>query len=285
MALRILFEVWAPGKDEFSAEFVGCRTCGLMIYTPRPTSEEIDAKYRYSVEMGSIAPSKEENIRRTRKRQERLYNLIVPRLSRPVRGARILDFGGGDGRLLKLFVEGQAECDIIDYNMNPVMGVRHIGKTEYDLPEESVYDLIVCSHVVEHLPEPMATLQKLVASLRPDGVIYVEVPVEVVGQLPARHEPVTHINFFTPESLASLMRNSGYRVLESALNNYPHPNGGWKLCAGVFASPGADTSIKDEGLAGLERYRHPSPLFRARIFKLVWRDYVSKIQRVILGRL
>lgn len=187
--------------------------------------------------------------------------------------------------MLKCFIEERADCDIIDYNINPVKGVRHVGKTEYDLPGEPEYDVIVCSHVVEHLPNPISTLRKLAAYLRPEGIIYVEVPVEVVGQLPAQHEPVTHINFFTPESLASLMRNSGYRVLKSALNNYPHPNGGWKLCAGAFASPGEDASIKDEGLAGLDRYRHPSPLFRAKLLRLVWRDYVSKMQRVILRRL
>lgn len=47
LRLRVLFEVWCPGSAQFRLSFQACMTCGLMIYSPRPSAADLDAKYRF----------------------------------------------------------------------------------------------------------------------------------------------------------------------------------------------------------------------------------------------
>jgi 2-polyprenyl-3-methyl-5-hydroxy-6-metoxy-1,4-benzoquinol methylase len=201
-AKRVLFDVWLKGEKEFRVKFAGCRTCGMMIYVPRPSLADMEAKFARNERVGDFLPSSDENERRTRQRARRLFGIIEPHLPRPVAECRVLDYGGGDGRLLAGFVAGGAACDVIDYCIHTVPGVRHVGQTEQDVDGEAQYDVVICNHVVEHLAEPLPVLRQLARALKPDGVIYVEVPVEVRKAMPAGKEPVTHVNFFIPESRA-----------------------------------------------------------------------------------
>ena len=60
------------------------------------------------------------------------------------------------------------------------------------------YDVIFCSHVLEHVSQPQQVLEKLVPKLRPGGAIYVEVPSSRSLRLPrARHGRWVHgcLNF------------------------------------------------------------------------------------------
>jgi hypothetical protein len=50
--LRVLFEVWFPGSQEFTASSELCRDCGSVIYAPRPTAEDLNAKYRFLTTLG-----------------------------------------------------------------------------------------------------------------------------------------------------------------------------------------------------------------------------------------
>lgn len=66
------------------------------------------------------------------------------------------------------------------------------------LPDDN-YDVIFCSHVLEHVSQPHKVLEKLVPKLRPGGAIYVEVPSPRSLRLPrARHGRWVHgcLNFY-----------------------------------------------------------------------------------------
>lgn len=256
-ALRILFELWTPNRTEAEFDFVGCRGCGLMIYEPRPTAQEITDKYRYVGGMGDATPSKSEDPERTGLRARRVFKLLAPHLSRTARTA--LDFGGGDGRLLQKYVDQGFDCALVDYADRPIAGVRKVADTEQDIPDQDRYDAIICSHVVEHLPDPLQTLKNLRRSLAGDGAMYVEVPYEVYKQLPAKSEPVTHVNFFTPASLRNLLQAAGYDVVRCGLDLYPHPKGHWSLCVGAIAAqPRGEPQRPANGLAALDRAIAPS---------------------------
>lgn len=256
-ALKILFELWTPDRTESEFEFVGCRSCGLMIYEPRPTAEEITAKYHYIGGMGDATPSKSEDPERTALRARRVFKILSPHMARTSRTA--LDFGGGDGRLLQKFVGQGFDCALVDYADRPIAGVRKIADTELGIPQRDRYDAIICSHVVEHLPDPLRTLSNIRGALADDGVIYVEVPYEAYKQLPAKSEPVTHVNFFTPESLRNLLQAAGYTVIRCRLDLYPHPKGHWSLCVGAVAAPSGGTIHRRAGgLDALNRAIAPS---------------------------
>jgi SAM-dependent methyltransferase len=85
------------------------------------------------------------------------------------------------------------------------------------------YDLVVMHHVLEHLPEPAATLQIVKGKLRPGGSIFIEVPNEqwkrpliFLRRLLKRGGDdwfPGHINFFTRRPLEGLVSSQGLRIV------------------------------------------------------------------------
>jgi SAM-dependent methyltransferase len=282
--LRVLFDVWAAGEQTFRVRFAACDVCAMMIYLPRPSDADIQAKYRALAGYGDNIPSLGEAPRRTRQRSKRLYDILVRGLDRPIGECRILDFGGGDGRLLTCFAEAGAVCDLMDYCDQPVPGVRYVGRDASSLPGAPTYDAMICSHVVEHLTDPLPVLRQLAGNLKPGGLIYVEVPVEVVRRMPAGVEPVTHCNFFIPESLAALLERAGFRIVSNGLTAYPHPSGGWRLCAGAVAAPGAPAVATSAGLGAIRRYLDPSLPFLLQVYARIWRSLPAMVARKLLAR-
>lgn len=212
---RILFEVWFPGLERIELESVMCAKCGFMCYVPRPSEADIDAKYRFlQTAEGNIGGQKSD---------PRLHRLDEARSRRIFRATtlhagdaalRVLDFGGGDGKLLRPFVAGGHDCALVDYNVRPLDGVRKIGDTLDDVPRDARFDVIIASHILEHLAEPGQAVSRLAGHLADRGVIYGEVPLGVWGGIGIENDPVTHINFFNGASFRSLFEKQGLRVVD-----------------------------------------------------------------------
>ncbi len=93
--------------------------------------------------------------------------------------------------------------------METPSGIQYLGKTLDDLPKDQKFDLILLSHVLEHAESPVGLLKDLAARLSKGGVIYVEVPLGAFREWMRLKEPLTHINFFSEESLFKCMREAG----------------------------------------------------------------------------
>lgn len=214
---KVLFEVYCPGQDEVILRARWCSHCGFAAYSPRPGESDIAAKYRFlqSAE-GDIggSPASERGRLMERRRAERTYGLVAGhvRAERP----SVLDFGGGDGKLLAPFAELGAECHLVDYNVSPLPGIAKLGDTLADVPKDMRFDVIICSHVLEHVAQPRQLAAELGDRLAPEGVLFAEVPLEIWMGLPITQDPVTHVNFFTQSSLEDLLIASGLGILSAA---------------------------------------------------------------------
>jgi SAM-dependent methyltransferase len=212
---RILFEVWAPGEDEITLRTRVCTACGFVAFSPRPTEAEIAAKYRFlqrtEPDIGGSGSERARSMDRAR--ADLTYRFVRESLGGPP--DRVLDFGGGDGKILRPFVERGVDCSIVDYNEAPIEGVNRLGETLESVPEGKRFDAIVCSHVLEHLGDPAAAVQRLSELVTPDGIVFSEVPVEIWNGIPIERDPVTHVNFFTAASLRELHARNGFAVLDS----------------------------------------------------------------------
>jgi len=140
---------------------------------------------------------------------------LLPHLgSRP---GRVLDWGGDTGRNAPFLGEA-CRVDVFDISEKaPVAGAHRV---DLDTVRSERYDLVACSQVLEHLPDPRNALLEIRESLAPRSLLYVEVPFEKVMELhssdPLRHKRHwhEHVNFFTRDSLDALMARSGLEVLE-----------------------------------------------------------------------
>jgi hypothetical protein len=120
------------------------------------------------------------------------------------------------------FLQSGNQCHLIDYNDNTLPGIVKIGNDITDTISHKKYDIIIISHVIEHVAEMRQLLFWLRKLLKDDGILYAEVPLEVFAGLKIEADPVTHINFFTRNSLLNLLYSCGFSDLESSadLSNY-----------------------------------------------------------------
>jgi hypothetical protein len=215
LRMTVLSEIWFPDHPEPKLTSRCCRTCGFMCYSPRPEEADLEAKYRFlstRERTGSLMVESPREIRLDRKRAQYLFaSLSRHHNSVP---ASVLDVGGGDGHLLRSFLAAGSQCYVLDYNQHPIAGVTRLGATPADLEGGRTFAAIVCSHVLEHVASPADFLLRLRAALLPTGLLYVEVPFEIWRDIPIQLDPVTHVNFFTRESLATILEMNGFRILE-----------------------------------------------------------------------
>jgi 2-polyprenyl-3-methyl-5-hydroxy-6-metoxy-1,4-benzoquinol methylase len=104
--------------------------------------------------------------------------------------SRLLDVGCGDGRFLAI----ARDCGwaVTGLEPDPVAADRarqrdldvRVGGLEALADESSSFDAITLSHVIEHVHEPLKTLQDCYRLLRPSGRIWIETPnLESLGHL------------------------------------------------------------------------------------------------------
>lgn len=147
-------------------------------------------------------------------------------------GAAVLDLGAGNAPYRELFSH-------TDYQTNDWSQSEHLGAEEADiigsadaLPVgDATFDLVLCTQLLEHTPEPAATLVECFRVLAPGGRIALTVPL-----LWELHE-LPHDYFrYTERGLAHLLSKAGFAELDirrrsdgfSAIGQLMH-NLGWAM--------------------------------------------------------
>lgn len=123
-------------------------------------------------------------------------------------GSYVLDAGAGIGEHAATFAAAGHTVAAVDYRLR-AHRIRHraIIWHEADLlgaQHEELYDLVWCSHVLEHLPNVGFALARMRGLLRPDGRLCVTVPPykpNVVGG---------HVNLWTLGLLAYRLILAGF---------------------------------------------------------------------------
>ena len=165
-----------------SFAFVRCERCGLVRLSPRPLVSEFGKIYprEYSPFHFDKGDSIGYKARRIRDRlMVRGYLKGLPD------SAKILDVGCGDGALvrsMRLFGPARFELAACDINSAFVDNLRGLAIDTYpgdflelDLPRAH-YDMILCSHTLEHVPDPTAFVKRMAELLAPGGQIVIQVP-------------------------------------------------------------------------------------------------------------
>jgi hypothetical protein len=206
----VLFDVWFPSQTEVTLLSISCQRCGFIAYSPRPDEEDMVAKYQSRRKAALLAPSRL-GVYMDEQRGLRGYVAATRSLGRS-RGS-VLDIGGGDGKLLRPFIDEGFDCFLVDQYTSPINGVTRLGSTISDLSPTCRFDVILCNHFLEHIVDPLGVLKALTNHITADGVLCVEVPDEVWGGLPLPHHAATHLNYFTRRTAEILLKLSGWRPI------------------------------------------------------------------------
>jgi len=213
--LWILFEKIL--KDRTPVEFHSnlCKSCGFIFTNPRFTAEEISIKYATINKLGSVKKRLQEHpASNLDMRANRIYSLIRSLHDAKGKSLRVLDYGGASGYNLAPFIKNRNSCYIIDYERwNLPSNVEYLGKDSTDLQNDIFFDVILLLHTLEHAIEPMCLLQDLSDHLSESGLLYVEVPLGCFREYRNLTEPLTHVNFFSEESLYKGLRSIGLGIV------------------------------------------------------------------------
>jgi 2-polyprenyl-3-methyl-5-hydroxy-6-metoxy-1,4-benzoquinol methylase len=215
-----------------------CRACGLAATAPAVPADEIGRWYpaRYYGD--------------TNRRFHPLLERLIPRFRMRradeverrtgAKGGRMLDVGCGRGLLPSLMrargweAEGVEISDDAARHAREVLGLPvFVGPFVAYPGAPSSFDAVVIWHVLEHLPDPRAALEKAHALLKPGGLLMVAVPnfesaqAAFAGPHWFHLDVPRHYFHFRLRVLARLLAETGFEVETVSHFNLEQNPYGW----------------------------------------------------------
>jgi 2-polyprenyl-3-methyl-5-hydroxy-6-metoxy-1,4-benzoquinol methylase len=246
--------------------YVRCKRCGLVQINPQPEQAEVTRRYREGSGYLSYELANEAAFLRLQELalQDAGFEELEAALKRN-KQPRVLDTGCATGALLeKLRDRGWACAGVeissaADYaRAERGLDVRKASLEESRFPGAS-FDLVLASHLIEHLNDPAAFVREAYRVLAPGGHFLVTTPNIAGFQARLfrgrwRSAIFDHLYLFSTKTLSSLLRQSGF-VIERI-----HTWGG--LAAGAAPAPVkrvADRAAKRLGAGDVMLIRSKRP--------------------------
>ncbi|MCD6565599.1 MAG: class I SAM-dependent methyltransferase [Bacteroidales bacterium] len=134
--------------------------------------------------------------------------------------SKILDVGCGTG-IIGSHLADFAEVVGIEPNASAAQlardkGLQVVTGTLNDFNSQEQFDLVLLSHVLEHLPDPLADIQHIHQILKPKGKLIIAVPNvnalerKIFNKYWDGWDVPRHIHHFNPKSLRFLLRKAGF---------------------------------------------------------------------------
>ena len=210
------------GLDFAGENVVQCVACGVVFLSPRMSEEEAAVYYAsdtYSeAYRGAASPDAAALAQRDRTAAERAQQLAAWGVLEP--GRTLLEVGCGAGNFLAECRKRGVEAAGIEPSVGYAERARGdgfkvaIGRFPDKHGPRETYSVLAFFHVVEHLHDPVRTLQAARARLAPGGMLVVEVP-DLDRALGWRwseryfHRP--HLFDFSRSSLLFALWRAGFR--------------------------------------------------------------------------
>ncbi|HEX3893327.1 MAG TPA: class I SAM-dependent methyltransferase [Terracidiphilus sp.] len=180
---------------------------------------------------------------------------------------KVFDFGCGQASLLVELASEFPASTFVGYDPGPAARVASQNATKFNLANLSIvtmeeaatlgpFDLLIASHVVEHLVE-FDLLQSLRALLADDGFLYVEVPNALKYADQTRREFLyyfdrLHVNHFSPQSLGLLAARYGFSCVKHFDYAFPYRDGGdYPALGALFRKKARSIDISSPSLLGV----------------------------------
>ncbi|HVK03347.1 MAG TPA: class I SAM-dependent methyltransferase [Armatimonadaceae bacterium] len=223
---------WRVGRDlllggDATFRAVRCLRCGTRRLDPRPPADDM-ARYYAPATYARAEGADSEVGKRLDAYSARLADKVRS-VSNARNPGRALDVGCGDGRFLAaLRARG---WEVAGTETDPVAAELARGRTGATIYEDTLdalpgdagpFDLVSLVHVLEHVPDPRATLADCLRLLHPGGKLLLALPnaasaeAALFGSAWYHLDLPRHLWGFTPRSLTRLLEETGFRVRDVA---------------------------------------------------------------------
>jgi 2-polyprenyl-3-methyl-5-hydroxy-6-metoxy-1,4-benzoquinol methylase len=210
-----------------------CQSCGLLFTNPRPNLNFTDSLYSnyYNGSVALLGPQHQSISRRMkrntflRKTYHDVFGNYLGEVLSKARG-RVLDVGCGLGNILEELAKLGCEVFGIEPNPDAAKMCKEKGlDVECGLVDEVVYpendfDTVILFHVIEHLPSPKNTLQKIFHILKPGGRVFLACPnadsylSKFFGEYWAGWHLPFHFYHFTPQTMSKLIGLTDFEIVK-----------------------------------------------------------------------
>jgi SAM-dependent methyltransferase len=221
-------------KDGF--DLVRCARCGLISVANPPTDEQ--RARLYSFDAGYHSSLVDDAASKAFHEREAALNLRV--LRRFANGGRLLDIGCSTGLFLRAARDIGWVGQGLEYSPDSSRIARdehglevRTGELRADTYPAASFDVVTMWDVIEHVPDPFATLVQVRRILADGGQVLLKTPnadglyprlsLRLAGRLGfwGHAEPPGHLFQFSVASLSRLAERAGFRVVDVCHQRIP----------------------------------------------------------------
>ena len=200
-------------------QVVTCNDCALVYLNPRPRADLLSNGYSRAVDP-LFAEQNDHRIRTF----HRTLRGVLKRINLPGRGMKVLDVGCAGGA----FLVAARTCGMDAVGVEPALWMAAHGRERYEIDirdgylaegmfQEASFDMITLWDVIEHMPEPHASLSLIRKLLKPDGVLLVNFPdiASLAARLLGERWPFwlgVHLIYYTRKTMAAQLARAGFEV-------------------------------------------------------------------------
>jgi SAM-dependent methyltransferase len=178
ITLLDVFKIPRDRRGRRLAFVTGCHECGVIFVNPLPSPEELHERYAPEgawAETRKVRAAKPPAFPVARDPRDVLLDALEPhvRVHTPPAGARVIDFGCGEGK----FLDRLQAAGWQTFGIEPSTSVafqRH-GRLDQP-PQDASFDFAILHHVLEHVTNPLDILRQLAGAVREGGILLVGVP-------------------------------------------------------------------------------------------------------------
>ncbi len=224
--------------------FCRCSACGYVFDSPRPTLDELVDFYSQ--------PAKYDSWVAQTSARDALWKRRLKKFMPHRNPGNLLDVGTGIGQFLhhaKPFFTSVHGTEVSESAIRTAkekygLVIERGQVEEMDIPA-AAFDNLTLFHVLEHVPDPVKLVRACRNLLRPDGVLVIAVPNDVLAWTSRikklgkrlgikafeKFSPVLgisragssreiHLSHFAPAVLRQLMMKNGFSVVEESMDPY-----------------------------------------------------------------
>jgi 2-polyprenyl-3-methyl-5-hydroxy-6-metoxy-1,4-benzoquinol methylase len=209
------FAEWSLGRDMVKdVAIVRCLGCGIRRRQPGISDDFEETYHSPYVEQGqAIHPHQLSHFADLMTSRLRQFNAT---------GVEFLDVGCSTGRILRLAATMGFRVTGLDYSQWATDTCRQLG---FDTrqgsligqwPDGNRFDVVHCSHTIEHVPDPMSYLREFHRLIRPGGQLMISFPNYASIQRVLLREKWgpwcldSHLWQFTARQMCRLLRQVGF---------------------------------------------------------------------------
>lgn len=208
-----------------------CLTCGLVRIAPFPENTKLLYDDEYFLQKGY--EDYEKRFYKYSDIFDEIFHERLKMINKYKTNGKVLDIGCAHGFLLNYLQGHGFECSGLDISQYAVdyaqkkfnipIKLGDINNMNYEAKE---FDVIIMLDVIEHMPDPLKTLQILNKYLKDDGILIIQTPFDIYhwelaaktilsGKKIESVEPSAipmHLYFFTPNTFKNLALKAGYNI-------------------------------------------------------------------------